>query len=476
LRFFLKLIPALLILLTLWQTTALCAEKASPAEAQRAFQQADYRQAEDLLKAYLSSHPREHEARKLLGQVYLETYRFREAVRELKAARLSNPRDFETLSSLTLAYLELKEYGEAQAAARQILAQNPRSHQGYTLLGNIAYEQNRFKQAEKLVKIALKLNPQYPDALILLGEIDQARYRFEQAETQYQKVLKTAPEDPVEYQAGLGSVYLQEKKYPEARVYLEQALKLEPDYYCALCQLASLETAQGEFDSAKAELEKARELAPQLEDAYWLEGELALRQDDLSQAREKFRQGLKLNPDYFEDLYFSLAQLEIFSGDLKAAGKLISQGLKINPNSSPGYALLGELELARGHYAKALRAENRAFKLNPYNDEALAVSALALLKSQKKPGLISRLRSSGKVVGAFSSPWGGLGLIPLRLGKNPNKLAARALKINPRSALGLYADYRLKLKAGKASSARKSRDRAFKLYPALKNLEQYFKS
>ncbi|RMF03857.1 MAG: tetratricopeptide repeat protein [Chloroflexi bacterium] len=133
----------------------------------------------------------------------------------------------------------------AELSAPQATAQaNPNSAQAQFELGNSYYESGRFDDAVTAYQAAIELDPNYQAAYANLGVVYYQLQKFDLAATQYKKALEINPEDgDVAY--NLGALYLQQ----------------------ALANSASPDTQL--LQKSIAQLEKAREISPDLAEPYF---------------------------------------------------------------------------------------------------------------------------------------------------------------------------------------------------------------
>lgn len=95
-----------------------------------------------------------------------------------------------------------------------------------------------------------------------LGVRGHARgYDFKNNETFFQAEMKVNPSSRSSAWS-LGQMYFFQKKFDEARKYLEQSLSIDPEYYPAWIDLGRLELETGDTNLAGLYFEKAVEIAP----------------------------------------------------------------------------------------------------------------------------------------------------------------------------------------------------------------------
>lgn len=150
-------------------------------------------------------------------------------------------------------------------------------------LGNLkqVYEEGRALQAQqKYQEAAAKFEESIPLAkgpnLVIVLQAAAGSYRqarlYEKALDLYQKALQLQPNDASLYD-GLGNVYADMRKIPEAQQAFQKAAELNPagasrEYY----NLGAILYNQGKMDEAAAAFKKASDVDPTFADAFLMQG------------------------------------------------------------------------------------------------------------------------------------------------------------------------------------------------------------
>ncbi|MGB5156102.1 tetratricopeptide repeat protein [Desulfobacterium sp. N47] len=157
--------------------------------------QNDYTAALNELLEAEKLYPNDHHLHNDLGLVYMAKDRLQLAVDHFKKAIELKPDYAPAINNLGTAYLALKDWNSAiscfEKVYKNLLYATP--HYPLTNLGWAYYNKNDFALAEKYYKQALKIEPNYSIAL-----------------------------------HGLGLTYLKMGNAPEAVIYLEKAMKYSP--------------------------------------------------------------------------------------------------------------------------------------------------------------------------------------------------------------------------------------------------------
>jgi len=189
------------------------------------------------------------------------------ALRLMREAIEIDPRFALGWATLSDAYLQLANDDPsyvpmARAAAERARELDPDLAQARTTLGAIAlYFDWDWATAERELGRALQLNPGYDQAHQIHGDYLEFLGRWDDAIAEGIRSTAVNPTS-VAMLMNLGITYVFAGRYEEAERACETARQLEPRYFMAHRCLAEALAGQGRRDAARAELERAVELAP----------------------------------------------------------------------------------------------------------------------------------------------------------------------------------------------------------------------
>ncbi len=169
-----------------------------------------------LLKPMLARHLRNADLLTLLGRAYLDDGQFDVASRHLEAAVLSRPDDASIHRHLARAKLA---EGDKEAAVRELKAA-------------FVLAPDETQTGLSLARLQLQMQ-RYGDALETTGKLRR----------------KNAPS--LEVHSLAATAHLGNGEPGAAREQLEAALRMDPEYYPAILQLARIELTEGTFNSAR---------------------------------------------------------------------------------------------------------------------------------------------------------------------------------------------------------------------------------
>lgn len=204
----------------------------------------------------------------------------------------------EALSQFVLSAMRSRYAGKAVKAAEKLLELKPNEPEFLYLFGAASLQNNNLQNAESALKQFLELRPKDSRGCLALGLTYAAQTdKLDAARKQMENCLAINPNNfEATYQLGLS--YKTQGESQKAVQYLEETVKLAPEYASALRDLGSVYLQIGAEGKARIVLEKSAALAPndadthfQLSRMYNLIGESDLAKKHL-QIFQKMR-----NPD-----------------------------------------------------------------------------------------------------------------------------------------------------------------------------------
>jgi Flp pilus assembly protein TadD len=133
-------------------------------------------------------------------------------------------------------------------------AQLANSGDAYMLAGAALMDLNEFEQARRDLETALQLAPNLRGLHTLVGMARDKTGDQKAAEPAFRLAIKENPDD-FDANLYLGALLYKQRHMEEAKVYLDQAVKLKPTDLMARYESAMLKSTSGEYESAARELE-----------------------------------------------------------------------------------------------------------------------------------------------------------------------------------------------------------------------------
>ena len=186
-----------------------------------------------------------------------ETGNPKQALELLEKASVERPNDIQILGQLAVAALRARYASKAVRAAARLLEIEPDNLDFLYLYGAASLQNNNLAQAETALTKFLENRPDDAKACVALGLTWAAQPdKLEQARAQMQRCLASNPNNyEAAYQLGLSYKALGDTT--KAIEYLEETIRISPDYAVALRDLGTVYLQAGLETKARPVLEKA---------------------------------------------------------------------------------------------------------------------------------------------------------------------------------------------------------------------------
>ncbi len=287
-----------------------------------------------------------------------------QAADEYRALLKAAPAYAEAHANLGVVLAQLGQHQQAVESYQSALRLAPKLTQINLNLGIAHYRAGQFESAVEALKKFLATNPDSIQARQLLGiSLVEVGGRDAEAVQQLEQALRAAPDD-VAVLHSLGVVYVRANRTEVVKDIAERLVLLPGGV--AVSHLLNGQTllARFEFERAIAELEAAAKLNPELPR---LQYSLGIGYTKLSRNREAiaaFEKELRLTPKDFTTIFY-LAYLHEAGDDLSAARRRLDEALKLEPQSPEANALLGKILVKQGKSAEALQPLESAVREDP---------------------------------------------------------------------------------------------------------------
>ncbi|MDX2345887.1 MAG: tetratricopeptide repeat protein, partial [Legionella sp.] len=213
----------------------------------------DLNEAHQLGQVHLKSHPKDADVLLLIGLIYYQEKKFPEARHYLNLALILSPDYLDAQLGLIRLALAQKDDVEAIRLIEKAEQKSPRNIRLQTLK----------QQLQAMRPQATFTKPSYLKMTNPLPEMQQLRKKGEVnlAVTLGEHYLSVYPKD-ADILLLMGLIAYQKKNFPEARLYLNQALTHSPDYLDAQLGLIRLALAQKNDVEAEQLIKKAEQQSP----------------------------------------------------------------------------------------------------------------------------------------------------------------------------------------------------------------------
>ncbi len=333
-------------------------------DARERLSQSDPQAAIIQLKNALSEQPDNMEARRLLGETYLDLGRFPEAAKELRRAyeAIETPQNAILLGR---ALIGLGELDEALALVEGTTAADPEEVRALALLrAETLLGQDRPADARVALAREIDANPLNVDVGLMDARISIAEKDAEAARTKVGRVLEVDPEST-------------------------QGWMLD----------ATLKSGEGRYDAALASLDRLAELAPGNDRVKVMRAEILIRRAKFEDAEREVAEVLERRPDDVA-ANFLLATVQSNRGELEQADATLRKIADVTRDIDQVTLLSGVVKLGIGQEAQAETLLGRYLARAPENLPVRRLLAGLQLKGDSPRAAIDVLRP---VTGANST-------------------------------------------------------------------------
>ena len=285
-------------------------------------EQGRFDEAESLYRQILETAPRNPDVLNLLGLVAQAKGIHNEAVELFYKAVCEAPTHAPFYFNLALSLDLWDKPHEALDNYRKALKIDPGIKEAWNNIGTLCQKLGQAAEAETAYRRAAALDSEYAeprvnlarmkkdlselkalakrfphDALSLYFLADE-HYRAGEYDLAAEYATQASANAPTDAEIKIlsGLICLAQENTAEARICFQKALALDPRSVPALVNLANLETATGEYETAEKHYKRALELSPQNLDAHINYADMLYRQKRLPEALEEYRTAVVIDP------------------------------------------------------------------------------------------------------------------------------------------------------------------------------------
>lgn len=222
--------------------------------------------------------------------------------------------------------------------------------------------------AERQYRKIPKSNKHYPRALHYLGVIAHQTGNSEKAVKLISQAIALADQDE-EMHSNLGNALSGCNRLTDAKLELERAIDLDPNFFGAYNNLGLVNSKLGDKHAAIQCFEKAHGLNPRSADPLANWANVLEEMKKLSPAREMLERALRLNPDHqgaLQSIALVLSNLHRWD----EATKFMERALQLQPNNAKGWLNMANISRSLGKMNEAREQILKALKLDPTMAEA----------------------------------------------------------------------------------------------------------
>lgn len=232
---------------------------------------------------------------------------------------------------------------------------------------------------------------------------------------------------------------------------------------------------QGKYDEALKSYNKAIEINPKNDWAWYSKGSALSKLKRFVEAVESFNKAIEINPEsdfYRITLGDTLEDLERYKEALRSYDKAI----ELNPKGDWAWSSKGDVLQKLGNYSEAIESYNRAIEINPKGEWAELAwysKGEILHKLEKYPEALESYNKTIKINPKRWLSWFARGYTLANLERSEEALESynKAIEINPKGGLPFFVTGRLLFTQKKLPEALSNFKKASKLLAADGNTE-----
>ena len=269
-----------------------------------------------------------------------------------------------------LLYVEYTRRARPQDAEQILtekIANNPKDATFLLQLAAHHFSQKRRLEMLSTLQRILDNRKDWPQARGYVGDFYFRLKEYDNAVEQYQAGAKESSKDKMLYEKKIVETLAQQRKFGEAAQVVETILKQDPKDVDALAMRAALSLQGGDrtqLQSAINDLQAAITRAPTNPVLRFNIGRAYLAKNDLDQARQQFREAMKLRPDYLPP-QIALATIELSRRDWSKALQAADDILKLEPNNLVARLIRSNALIGMGDRGQARTEVVGVLKVNP---------------------------------------------------------------------------------------------------------------
>ena len=385
----------------------------------------DLAAAEKALRPALTVNPNSSAAHMALGDLYLLKKDQKQAGEEFKkAAELAPVRSMERLKYA--AFMSAAgDTAETRRISTEMTTQAPDYLPGWTLLAELAFKEGKYDEALSLLENVFSREPQYIDGHRLESEVLLAKGDTKKATEVLERLDQTYPDTPlIKYE--LARAYLKKNNMNQAKVVLDQAISINPNYAEAILLLADINLRSGHGEAVIEPMTRLLKRSPELrsaalllaaaygsldrfDDAAVVTGEeaklaprdpqaqmalgLTLRQAKRNdEARQAFEKAAELAPDNLWPVD-QLVELDLLEKHFDTAQQRIDRHFQKTPDSPAAHFFKGKILVAEEKWGPAETELQKTLQLDPNFGGAYDLLVQTYLVTNKLPQALSQLQT-----------------------------------------------------------------------------------
>lgn len=357
---------------------ALPAFAQTPAQLRVYLDTGRYTELETTAKRLLQKSPDAGAVRHELAEALAATGRYTEAVAEFERAAADPTVKLES----DLRRAELLDLTGQEAPAKAIYESfvkfytdnDPRTARELTLVARALVHLERFQDANDMYRSAIEADSAYLDAQLGAAELFTEKYAYSDAALFLDDALKINPNSARAFL----DLARNKRLDGDTETPLNRALAINPNLVEALALKAAIALEANQLDTAATQIDQALKINPRSLDAHALKAALLYLQD--KDFEPEVTATLAIGPKY-GDVYNTLSHYATITRRTDQAAQFARRAIEVQPRLWDAHLNLGMALLRLGQMDTGRAAVEQAFKGDPFN--VWAKNTLDLLDSMR---------------------------------------------------------------------------------------------
>jgi tetratricopeptide (TPR) repeat protein len=282
-------------------------------------------------------------------------------------------------------FYRIRQYDRAEQEYQAGIKSMPKDKPVYQKrLVELLATMGRSQDANNLLATILKENPKDSDAtamraamLLTTGNRDELNL----AVNDLQSLVTRSPNNHL-LRFNLARGLIGKGEIEQARLQLDEAIKLRPDFMAAREMRARVYLARNDAPKALKEAEEIISLDANNGAAHLIRSSALLSIGDRSKAREELDLIIKANP-HNPDARAQVGYLAWQDKDYKKAEQIFTEMYKQNPNDLRGFIGVVEMMALQGHMPEAIKEVEQGIARNPDKKQLQVLRANLLVRSNR---------------------------------------------------------------------------------------------
>jgi tetratricopeptide (TPR) repeat protein len=310
------------------------------------------------LEKLLEDNPADLDAQLRMALIFGEKKEFAKAINQLTEILKAKPAELKVRDYLGYLYEEIKDFPKAMETYRYNIHLDPKFADSHVHLGVLLYRLKQFPEAVTHLDEAVRLTPKQPEPHIVLGLAHFQSEQFEKASQAFEEGIRHNPKS-ADLHFNLGTAYDKLNRFDDVERAMETALSLDPHHADALNYLGYSYAERGiKIDQALSLTKRAVALKP--ENGYYVDslGWAFYKSGMLAEALTEIKKAVALVGDD-PVIYEHLGEIYLKQQKVSDAREAWLHSLEIDPSNEKLLQRFRENGLANPAYEDRIQQAKR---------------------------------------------------------------------------------------------------------------------